>query len=398
MNSFAQAARPLIPFDRLVLTNYDPNRRMLKDAFVWGRAVEGLEVGGEFHIETTVLRQVIEGRAGLLLSQTSESEGPVHEGRIASIRAGLYSFLAVPLIARGEVLGTLNFKSAIANAYTQEHLDLATQIAMHIAGAASNAQQHAALRTEAERQVKQLQELDALRVQFLGMVSHELKTPLTSIRVSRDLLAQMAPAETGSIHYLRSINSMANGVDRLEQLVADILDLTTAQLWSLRLDRTWVPVRSLIEQSVQLIAPLFDQKKQTVSIQCPHPLPSVHVDRRRVEEVLLNLLNNVNRYSPASASVTIQALQRGTWVEIRVSGSGNRIPEADLPHLFQPFYAARRGPRSGPVDRQGFRRITRGLGRRQPGRRRVARFLFHATDRAAYFFLRSRTIERQACM
>ncbi|MBM3959539.1 MAG: GAF domain-containing protein [SAR202 cluster bacterium] len=87
----------------------------------------------------------MEGRTGLVLSQDSETDGPRQPGRIASARAGLFSFLAVPLISLGEVRGTLNFESAQANTYTSEHLDLATQVAARTAGATASARAHAAL-------------------------------------------------------------------------------------------------------------------------------------------------------------------------------------------------------------------------------------------------------------
>lgn len=96
-----------------------------------------------------------------------------------------------------------------------------------------------------------------------------------------------------------------------------------------------MPVRPLIDQAVELVSPLLEQMPQAVSIHCPN-VAHRPAWTRRVEQVLWNLLNNAHEYSHAGSAVTIEARINTDQVEVRVSASGNRIPEADLPHLFQP--------------------------------------------------------------
>ena len=179
-----------------------------------------------------------------------------------------------------------------------------------------------------------LEELERLRAEFLGMVSHELRTPLTSIKGSvanlLDPSASLDPAEVAQFH--RIIDAQT---DRMRDLISDLLDVARIQTGSL----------SASPGPTQL-APLVDEAKSTyisaggrnnIRIEIPPGLPVVMADRRRIVQVIGNLLSNASRHAPESSVIQIAAEQEGLYVRVSVIDNGRGIHADRLPHLFRKF-------------------------------------------------------------
>ena len=156
---------------------------------------------------------------------------------------------------------------------------------------------------EAVRLVE-LEELEKLKQTLLLTVSHELKTPLTAIKAGTEMLELQENASVSSAkgRLLRSIN---RGVERLERLVDESLDYARMQDANLELELELTDLAELYEETITLLTPAARAKRQTLELDLPEYIPSLEIDRRRCERVLLNLVSNATRYTQPGGKITV---------------------------------------------------------------------------------------------
>ena len=176
---------------------------------------------------------------------------------------------------------------------------------------------------------------------FIANVSHELRTPLTGIIASIELLREGAlgtlPPEA------RRFVEMAHGnAERLSELINDLLDLERVESGRMRLELERITVDALFAETEKLNA--HYAARYGVRI-VPSPAPDIAVvaDRKRLLQILTNLVANAARHSPAGEEVTLDARRHGEHVTLRVSDRGGGVPDAFVPRLFGKFEQAERG-------------------------------------------------------
>ncbi|MDE2940713.1 MAG: response regulator [Chloroflexota bacterium] len=176
-----------------------------------------------------------------------------------------------------------------------------------------------------------LQELERQRADFLGMVSHELRAPLTAIKGSAATLLEdsrwLDPAERHEYH--RIIQEQA---DHMRGLIDDLLDAGRIEAGALTVSPEPSEVAELVEGARSTF--LSAGGRHNVLIYMPPDLPRVMADRRRIVQVLNNLLWNAARHSPHSAPIRVEAERDGPHVAISVQDEGRGVPPDRLPHLF----------------------------------------------------------------
>ena len=182
-----------------------------------------------------------------------------------------------------------------------------------------------------------LEELERLRAEFLGMVSHELRMPLTSIRGSAtamlDATADLDPAEARQ--FLRIIVDQA---DNMRELIGDLLDVARIETGTLPIDPEPAGVAALVDRARNTFQSAGGRNHLDIDI--VPDLPLVMADRRRIVQVIGNLLSNAARHSPESSVIRVSAVRQDVVVEISVADQGRGIPAEDLPHLFRKFSRA----------------------------------------------------------
>ena len=185
-----------------------------------------------------------------------------------------------------------------------------------------------------------LQELERLRAEFLGLVSHELRAPLTSIMGSAvtllDQAAELDPAERHEFY--RIIQEQAG---HMRGLIGDLLDAGRIEAGTLSVSPEPSEVASLVDGARNTF--LSGGGRHTVSIDLPPDLPRVMTDRRRIVQVLNNLLSNAAQHSPESDPVRVSAERDGAHVAVSVSDEGKGVAPELLPHLFHKFAGAPEG-------------------------------------------------------
>ena len=211
------------------------------------------------------------------------------------------------------------------------------------------------------------EELERLRAEFLGMVSHELRVPLTSIKGAiTTLLASSTGLDPVEMRqFYRIIDHQA---DRMRDLISDLLDVTRIETGSLSITPEPTDVASLVDEARNTF--LSGGGRSTIEMDLPPDLPWIMADRRRIVQVLNNLLSNAARYSEASSAIRLTAVREDCYVGISVADEGRGDPGRCTAPPFQEVFAGRQrarrardaGYRPGSCHLQGHRR-----GARRPG-------------------------------
>ena len=183
----------------------------------------------------------------------------------------------------------------------------------------------------------QLEQLERLRTDLLSTIAHELRTPLTAVRTCVGLLRDptVQPDSEARAQLLRTIEDSA---ERMQRLVADVLDLTRFRSGSIRLQLRRFDACALARHAAAAMTPLFRAKGQHLELALPSSPTRVYGDRRRLEQALLNLLSNAQKFSPDGAEVQLSVAAQGDEVAWSVVDHGPGITDADQARLFERFF------------------------------------------------------------
>ncbi|MDQ6766735.1 MAG: cell wall metabolism sensor histidine kinase WalK [Candidatus Eremiobacteraeota bacterium] len=179
-----------------------------------------------------------------------------------------------------------------------------------------------------------LRDLENLRRDFVSNVSHELRTPLTAVKLMVETL-QTGVERPASDEFLGSI---AKETERMIALVEDLLDLARLESGKLELELSAVDVGELCRQAAQAQKPRAQALGITLECSTPDAPITIPADRNKLYQVLVNLVDNALRHTPAAGRVTLAASNRGSSVDLVVTDTGSGIPSTALPHIFERFY------------------------------------------------------------
>jgi two-component system phosphate regulon sensor histidine kinase PhoR len=184
--------------------------------------------------------------------------------------------------------------------------------------------------------VSETRRLETLRKDFVANVSHELRTPITAVRSAVDTLRLTLAGDPGASE--RFVDIIDRNAQRLGALVEDLLDLSRIESKDYRPEALPVPLRPVAGQVMTLLRTNIEEKSLEVSNDISADLPPARADRRALEQVFTNLLDNAVKYCGAGARIRLRAerTERGLRVEIADTGPG--IEPRHLPRLFERFY------------------------------------------------------------
>jgi len=189
------------------------------------------------------------------------------------------------------------------------------------------------------RDVTLEQEVARAKNDFVSLVSHELRTPMTSIKGYTDLMLKGA---VGALNEQQKsfMTIVKSNVDRMAELVSDLLDVSRLEAGRVRLTLGRLDLAGVILEISQELAETMRQRELTLHFDLPPGLPPVCADRRRIVQVLLNLLSNAYRYTLAGGKITIAVQALDDEVQVDVIDTGIGISEQDRESIFERFYRA----------------------------------------------------------
>jgi signal transduction histidine kinase len=176
------------------------------------------------------------------------------------------------------------------------------------------------------------EEQEQRKNEFISMASHEFKTPLTSLKVFTQLLQKLFKDNNQAVHLLGRMNEQ---VDSLTGIVNDLLDVSKIESGKLKLRK----VNFSLDRLISEIAELIQATHPTHKIEMKGKLGEiVHADKDRINEVLINLLNNAVKYSPDADKVEVAVTRKNGHAVVRVKDFGIGIAKKNIPYVFDRFF------------------------------------------------------------
>ena len=199
--------------------------------------------------------------------------------------------------------------------------------------------------------VSQLRRLERIRSDFVANVSHELRTPLTSIQgYVETLLNEEVKDSATSQRFLEKVLQQSSQISRL---ISDLLDLSRIESGAVQLRLEHCTTKDFHHTLWDIFEPAFEESDLTFNWNVPENLPTVLVDKRLLEQVLINLIDNAIKYTPEGGCISVSAEASESEVLVHVSDTGIGIPSEALPRIFERFYRVDKG-RSHEVEGTGL--------------------------------------------
>ena len=196
--------------------------------------------------------------------------------------------------------------------------------------------QNARLRADAERRREIVESLARARVQFVARICHELRTPLQSITGYIDLLRVSARASLTPQH-IRILDRVHESEQVLIHVIGDLTSMARLEAGRLDYDIEEVDANHAVTSSIAVIQPLADQKGIDVSFAASDPPPCVRADPTKLKQILINLMANAVKFTPAGGAIRVGARDTTTQTIFEVADTGMGIPEHEIARVFEPY-------------------------------------------------------------
>ncbi len=195
---------------------------------------------------------------------------------------------------------------------------------------------------------QRLTELDQMKDDFLSTVTHELRTPLTSIRSFSEILHDSPDLDLAERQHFLTI--IIRESERLTRLINQVLDLTKIETGRMKWQITQVDLAEVINQSVLSLRGLFEERDIEVDVHVPHYVPPIRADRDQLIQLVINLLSNAQKFSPAGTGRVAVDLKAENGIAIvSVADNGPGIPRNEQEKIFEKFHQVRAGRTGNPM-------------------------------------------------
>jgi len=355
-DQFSLYLREILEFDRCVVVSIDNEAQkvnVLYDSHVTrsGRPIGELRTAGdEYDLPGTVAEHVAKLGKGVILNQNSADDLLEEYSGVASQGFNLpfLSNLGVPLSWGGEVVASMFFGNLRRNAYDEGDLEIGERVAAQVSGPIAGAivrQREVELaeerqrRESAELEAAALAELSETKSNFVGAMSHELKTPLTSIVAFSDILSRDNDKGLEG-RALQQIKVIQRNARHLEGMINELLDLSRMESGRFEIAKAPFDFVALMNESLESSQPQFEAMNQSVEFKTDNDVLLVNGDRERLMQVVNNLLSNASKYSPEESDVEVGVNEVDRWLVVEVKDRGPGVPEHNPEGLFEMFHRA----------------------------------------------------------
>ncbi|HEX3050239.1 MAG TPA: GAF domain-containing protein [Aggregatilineaceae bacterium] len=236
------------------------------------------------------------------------------------------TILCVPIRRESNVIGVVMLTATRADAFDEDAQALASRLADRAAIAIENGRLYNAVKAA-----------NTAKSEFVSLVAHELKVPMTSISGYADLLLMLGSLSDQQKTFLGSIK---NAVQRMMVLVSDLNDISRIESGQLQVKQEEVDLRAVIEESKEGVIQQIKERQHTLIEEIPDDLQKVKADRSRVVQVLTNLLSNAYKYTPPGGTITLHIETQDSHIRISVKDTGIGMTSEQLARLGTKFWRA----------------------------------------------------------
>jgi len=264
-------------------------------------------------------------REPLIVNDYQSWEGRTSVGEARGLRASL----AVPLMRSGRALGVLSIRSYDSTAaYTEDDARMLTLFADQAAAALTTVEAFARQR----QAVEQLERLNRAKSEFVSIVSHEFRTPLTGIQGFSEMMRDEELGLEEMREYAGDINKDAQ---RLNRMIDEMLDLDRMESGRMTIHPEPMDLNAVVEEAVGRVRP--NAPNHTLTVELQSDLPRIKADADRLTQVTSNLLNNAVKYSPTGGRITVTTRAEGDQLRLDVRDEGLGIPAEALETIFERY-------------------------------------------------------------
>ena len=329
--AFIRELRGLIPFDRTaIILSEQGHIRVMATA---GHKHDEVLRPGEALPPGALVETVMSTGETVYRRDMSDHE---HPEEVTLTEIGLHSRIAAPLLLGVRPIGMLAILRREPDAFGPDEIELATLLGRLVATGVQNIRAYSAERET----VEELRRLSALRADFVSLVSHELRSPMAAVigaaRTLQGRWRELSPQQRASFLAL-----ISDETARLATLIGDVLDTSRIEAGTFTYSFTDVDLADLVRETVAAMA--LGQDEVLVVAQAPDTVPAVRADRERLKQVLMNLVENAVKYSPAGGEVEVHAWAENGLVLVAVEDQGPGIPREQQGLIFEKFGRANVG-------------------------------------------------------
>lgn len=255
--------------------------------------------------------------------------------------AGVRSLVRMSLRSKGEIFGYLTLGSRKPAAYDMEDIGLLQQVAVQLAIAIDKSQLY-----ESERKARlELENQDAERTNLVNALIHEMKTPITAMLASSELIKEELSFEPSVLGALAE--NMDNAVRNLDRRVSELMDFAKLQRAEVVLHLELTDINQLAKQAAAYISEMFKAKDQKLRVELADSPGWVNADPDRITQILFNLLTNASKFSDNGQTISLVSYMTNGNLTVEVRDTASPIEPYETGLIFKPYYRRNRGKGSG---------------------------------------------------
>lgn len=267
---------------------------------------------------------VIDAKSPLqtVIARAMDTQEPAFQEAVG----GQPALFAAPIRRENQVVGVILLSSHTPDSFPLDAQSLVTRVAERAAIAIENGRLYEAVRAA-----------NNAKSEFVALVAHELKVPMTSISGYADLFPMAGPVTDKQAQFLVTIK---NAVNRMRVLVSDLNDISRIESGNLRVDLEPVSVREAIDSALEGAQTEIERRGHHLTVTVSADLPPVQADQDRLAQVLLNLISNAYKYTPDGGAIQVGAFRNGNRIAFRVADTGIGMTAQQLANLGIKFWRA----------------------------------------------------------
>ena len=328
----------IIPYDRIGIAFLVEDDEIVRSAWAKSHSASiHLPEGYRAALQGSSLESILRTGQPRVLNDLAAylAEHPESHSTRLIRKEGIQSSLTCPLIARDKPIGFIFFSSRQKRCYADSHVAIYLKVAGQLA-----------LAIEKSRLYERVLELGELKDRFVGIAAHDLRSPIGTVK---NLLSLFLHGYLGEMNERQSdmLQRIDGNCDRMMALINDLLDISAIESGKLELERETVDLRTYLKRAVQERRNLAKIKSIDLTLGAVPAELMIPLDRRRIDQVLDNLITNAIKFSYPDTQITIFAEQAEKFVEIAVRDQGQGIPQAELAKLFADFSRTSVKPTAG---------------------------------------------------